>query len=456
MARRSKRENPAGGKYPIRRGDQVGNYTVDDIAMADRLVIESMANSLWEDCLVSLRAQRYEDGDEIDIVLAKGSEAPEACYTAARSILTLWAAENNIGNPNEANELSLEVFNDAVEERDLATADAALHQINSVPFVFAVLAHRANQDQSFGYLLLERLGYYLYMEAVGHGVDWGDSPNQWRNFPRKKPRPGAEVYIAGNHLEWIGRASTGLRVQGSEDTEWDFGGDEARADEHRIATYYVITDPNDPGVLEEGWGQDPGDGTPNGELLDMRAGESTWVDAAVRFMREHDVAPIDVAARPFTDTDGFNFVGTQVDLGGSNGIQRIDFSLRGFTEEEAREVYARIASNASVLASPAAPHIIRTYEVERDADGDADEPDEREVALDPDPDETFVEQAVRLLRYDGAEFEASSSPTWSTGTWYMSEPQQDYRTGGYREKTFHLEGFTPEEEQAVYAQLMGR
>ncbi len=80
--------------------------------------------------------------------------------------------------------------------------------------------------------------------------------------------------------------------------------------------------------------------------------------------------------------------------------------------------------------------------------------DEEGYEIEPDPeyDETIVSLAVEHLRDKGA-FDASSS-RFHLGIWYSTGWEVvDYGTGEEEERSYHLKGFTPEEEQKIYDEL---
>ena len=68
-----------------------------------------------------------------------------------------------------------------------------------------------------------------------------------------------------------------------------------------------------------------------------------------------------------------------------------------------------------------------------------------------------VDKAVEFLEKNGAN-EPSSSPTVTIGnTWYStSSPDIDYTTGAETYYSYHLKGFTPEEEQEIYKRITRR
>jgi len=76
-----------------------------------------------------------------------------------------------------------------------------------------------------------------------------------------------------------------------------------------------------------------------------------------------------------------------------------------------------------------------------------EEGEEMEVDEWDDEGETPVTKAVKFL---GEKVPEVSASFFHPGVWY-SEREENMRTGGSTERTFHLKGFTPEEEEAVYA-----
>jgi hypothetical protein len=101
-----------------------------------------------------------------------------------------------------------------------------------------------------------------------------------------------------------------------------------------------------------------------------------------------------------------------------------------------------------------------------DGEGDPDAYDEehgyededgQELELDEFDDQEGVQLAgvvATWLRNRGV-MEASSSH-FHPGVWYSSEGEQDMRTGANTTRSFHLEGFTPDEEQDIYYLLFPR
>lgn len=115
--------------------------------------------------------------------------------------------------------------------------------------------------------------------------------------------------------------------------------------------------------------------------------------------------------------------------------------------------------------------IRKTYQIvtsESAANGDYAETGwEDEVGAAIEPDEYDLDEAegdevaavVRLVvKYIGHGVEASDYPNCQPGhTWYTdSNPDRDYETGADTTYSYHLDGFTTDEELAIYAALTGR
>lgn len=78
-----------------------------------------------------------------------------------------------------------------------------------------------------------------------------------------------------------------------------------------------------------------------------------------------------------------------------------------------------------------------------DEEGESVEPDEFD-----DEGTTVVDKAVKWLLDKGA-IEASSS-SFHSDVWYTSAEDINYSTGSFTTYNFHLRGFTPEEQEAVF------
>jgi hypothetical protein len=88
------------------------------------------------------------------------------------------------------------------------------------------------------------------------------------------------------------------------------------------------------------------------------------------------------------------------------------------------------------------------FEDEEGEDFEVDEFD-REEGLD------VADVAARWLLDKGANYEASSSH-FHPGIWYSAQPEGDFATASETTYSFHLEGFTPEEEEKIYYKLFPR
>jgi hypothetical protein len=122
--------------------------------------------------------------------------------------------------------------------------------------------------------------------------------------------------------------------------------------------------------------------------------------------------------------------------------------------------------NNNLYPNPKIKTTFSTITWHEDGEGDPDAYDEEHGYEDEDGqefelDEFDREEGVQLasvvaawLRNRGV-VEASSSD-FHPGIWYSSEGEQDMRTGANTTRSFHLEGFTPDEEQDIYYLLFPR
>lgn len=111
---------------------------------------------------------------------------------------------------------------------------------------------------------------------------------------------------------------------------------------------------------------------------------------------------------------------------------------------------------------PEVPSIRVCYEI---WDADAEEidsgiegPDEGHP-MQPDAEEmlegiTPVALAVKFLQ--GHYASSASASFFHPGVWYETEPSTDYHTGEISRNSFHLAGFTDEEERQVYQAIIGK
>ena len=90
-----------------------------------------------------------------------------------------------------------------------------------------------------------------------------------------------------------------------------------------------------------------------------------------------------------------------------------------------------------------------------DEDGVEFEPDEYDIEEGMTPSESIVEQAAKFLKDEYA-VNPSSAPGFHPGIWYSTEYETiDYGTGEQEERSFHLKGFTPDQEQAIWREVTG-
>jgi hypothetical protein len=88
-------------------------------------------------------------------------------------------------------------------------------------------------------------------------------------------------------------------------------------------------------------------------------------------------------------------------------------------------------------------------------DGVEFEPDDGDVEDGMTESESIVNQAAAFLKKEGATQPSSSE--FHKGIWYSTESETiDYGTGEEEERSFHLEGFSSEEEAEIYKQTTQR
>lgn len=122
--------------------------------------------------------------------------------------------------------------------------------------------------------------------------------------------------------------------------------------------------------------------------------------------------------------------------------------------------------------TPGTPRIAVTFEIVTQ-EGDDEDPEVRsgwdvtpedaealEWDTDPDAEESAVTAAVRFLRDEGNGNEPSASAFTGPGVWYSdTEARQDcafFERGEEYRRSFHLYGFTPDQERDVYAAITAR
>ena len=133
-------------------------------------------------------------------------------------------------------------------------------------------------------------------------------------------------------------------------------------------------------------------------------------------------------------------------------------ALKGRIRESLEDFNAR----AYLLSTPPNyddPRIRTSFDIvtpESAQEGDVAESgwiDQEGQPMTPDEDEqakgiTAVQNAIEWLISHNAVH--SSASQFHPGIWYSTEPDVDYRTGEEETHNFHLSGFTPEEEKAIW------
>ena len=69
-------------------------------------------------------------------------------------------------------------------------------------------------------------------------------------------------------------------------------------------------------------------------------------------------------------------------------------------------------------------------------------------------EETAVDIAVEFIKNEG--FTEFSSSKFHPGGWYISCGEQDMYSGECENHNYHLNGFSPEEEEEIYKRLVKR
>lgn len=88
-------------------------------------------------------------------------------------------------------------------------------------------------------------------------------------------------------------------------------------------------------------------------------------------------------------------------------------------------------------------------------DGVEFEPDENDLEDGMSESESIVAQAMKFLDNEGATHASSSH--FHPGIWYSTEYETtDYSTGEEEERSFHLEGFSPEEQAEIFKHVTRR
>lgn len=202
--------------------DTPRRWTVGDVAEIEHLIHIGMAYAIWEDAITSaIEESRQPDGDPGMTEVLQGvdrTEPEDAANTCADDLRKLYAAANGTAAPadnvdNKDADLALEVANDAVETegRD-EDAEQAFAQVPAPMFLLARKASQAMglpHDEMMSDTDLHDFGYYMYMEAVGHGVSWSDNHKSFRHR-----KPYFESHLIGTMLSWSGNTRLGRALGG--------------------------------------------------------------------------------------------------------------------------------------------------------------------------------------------------------------------------------------------------
>lgn len=123
-----------------------------------------------------------------------------------------------------------------------------------------------------------------------------------------------------------------------------------------------------------------------------------------------------------------------------------------FSPEEivAGAVDARILTTYNVVTPESAEQGDYAESGWYDEEGDSVVPDQYDV----EEGLTVVDKAVEWLRKHNVA-EASSSH-FHQGVWYTSCPDVDYGTGAETTYNYHLQGFTPEQEEEIFKRIHAR
>lgn len=125
------------------------------------------------------------------------------------------------------------------------------------------------------------------------------------------------------------------------------------------------------------------------------------------------------------------------------------------------------------------PKILETYEIWTPEDAEIGETDdkgwidEEGYEMEPDkydfeefleenelpedtPDEEIRDSVIAMLAADYLEDQSidTGGASFSPGMWYTNyDYDEDYETGGKEQRSYHLEGFTPEQEKFIFEAL---
>lgn len=321
-----------------KRNPNFHRWTVDEVADIEQAIEQGMADALWSDAYASAREEiRSEGGEDPG---EDSGDTPDAAHTAAASLIKLYANENELGQQTDLPDAAaLEVANDAYEEGNFEKADLLIDQQSGAP-LFA-LAHRAAAKMGIpwdGTLSPDEqndFGYYLYMEAVGHGVAWEDDHPP---HTHKKPRY-FHAHLIGNFLDWEGGTQRAGDIFEDEEVP-------PRDPPPRIAATFERVTPG-PGDSEDdyetGWEDEEGvEVTPE---IDEDEDALDYVAPAVRFLRREGASePSSTNWQPPPVAIWYSQVDANQNF--RTGVTtRLSFHLRNFTPDEERAIFEQMSSS---------------------------------------------------------------------------------------------------------------
>lgn len=71
-------------------------------------------------------------------------------------------------------------------------------------------------------------------------------------------------------------------------------------------------------------------------------------------------------------------------------------------------------------------------------------------------DEVVASMVVEFLKDEGVTEDSAGSSGFSVGTWYTAHKyNENYKTGEIENRSYHLEDFTPKQEEMIYEGMAG-
>ncbi len=139
-------------------------------------------------------------------------------------------------------------------------------------------------------------------------------------------------------------------------------------------------------------------------------------------------------------------LGTEEALQWKDDIENYDSNINEIANTIAAD--KRIATTYQVVTPESAEQGDYADQGWEDEDGESMVPDEYDV----EEEKTAVDKAVEFLTDKGG-LEPSSSH-FNTGVWYSTiDPERDFHSGEEKYYSFHLKGFTPEEEAQIFEKI---